>query len=460
MAWMSLIEIARGSGGRLIRGTPARLVEGFAIDSRQVRPGDLFFALIGPNQDGHRFIPAALRAGACGVVAARAEAAAGAPVVVQADDTTRALQRLATHLRRTRRWRVVGITGSSGKTTTKEMTARLLSERYRVAASPGNLNNLYGLPLALLNCPDGIEVFVAEMGMSTPGEIATLGRIARPNVGALLNVGLAHRQNFSSLAQVAEAKGELIPALGAGGALAYNAGDPWVRRLARRHRGRKLSFGLGPRAQVRATGVRAQGGGTGCRLRIGRAVAPVHLPLPGRHQILNLLAAAALATLLGVPVEAIAARAGTLEPAPHRGQLRRLHGGAIAYDDSYNANPAAVRSALATIAELAGSGRRLAVLGDMLELGSQSGRAHRALGRTLARAGFDQLVLVGPQMELTAAAAIGSGYPRGRLIRCRDQAEATARLGPLLRSGDLVLIKGSHGVGLDRLVDALAEERE
>jgi len=458
MARLTLGEIASATRGRIVRGRPEALFSGFAIDSRQVRPGDLFFALVGPNRDGHDFTAAALGAGAGGVVVARAAAAGAALVALEVRDTTQALQALAGWLRQKRRWKVVGITGSSGKTTTKEMAAALLAGRYRVAASPGNLNNLYGLPLALLQAPDDLECFVAEMGMSFPGELSRLCAIARPQVGALLNVGLAHRQNFKSIAEVARAKGELIASLPQRGALAYNARDPWVVRLARRFRGRKLSFGLTPHAQVRATRVRWSGIGMLCVLQLGRLLAEVRLPVPGRHQVENLLAAAAIALLMGVQPESIVARVSDLQPAPHRGELRALAGGATALDDSYNANPGSVRAALAALRQLPGYRRRLAVLGDMLELGSQARRSHRALGRALQAAGLDQVIAVGPLMGEAVQAALEAGMSRQRLLRCGDAEQATQALRPLLKAGDLVLVKGSHGVGLERLVEALALE--
>ncbi|HEX9639134.1 MAG TPA: UDP-N-acetylmuramoyl-tripeptide--D-alanyl-D-alanine ligase [Acidobacteriota bacterium] len=456
MARLTLGQIAAATGGRILRGSAAASCAGFAIDSRQLRPGDLFFALVGPRYDGHDFAAAALRAGAGGVVVSRAVAAAGAPLALEVCDTTRALQELAGWLRRARRWKVIGITGSSGKTTTKELAAALLSERFRVAASPGNLNNLYGLPLALLQAPDDAECFVAELGMSTPGELTRLCAIARPDVGALLNVGLAHRQNFASLAEVAEAKGELVASLPRRGALAFNARDRWVVRLARRFRGRKLSFGLSPQAEVRATRVRWGAAGMECVLRLGKLLAEVRLPLLGRHQVENLLAAAALALLMGVAPESIAARAQRVEAAPHRGELRALAGGATALDDSYNANPSSMRAALAALRGLPGYRRRLAVLGDMLELGGQAQRAHRALGRALHAARLDHVIGVGTLMAEAVEAAAEAGMPKVRLRSCADAGAAVQALRALLRPGDLVLVKGSHAIGLERLVEALA----
>jgi UDP-N-acetylmuramoyl-tripeptide--D-alanyl-D-alanine ligase len=463
MAHLGLAAIAGAVGGRLILGARPPTgegelpVEGYSIDSRTLRRGDLFFALVGPHHDGHDFVPDALARGAAAAVVScgGTDVWSGAPALVRVDDTTRALQALGAHVRRARPLRVIGITGSAGKTTAKEMAASVVGARFRTHRSEGNLNNTYGLPLALLRMPDDSEAAVLEMGMSFPGEIARLTEIADPDVGVLLNVLRVHLENFGTLSRVAAAKGEMFRGMRRDAVAIYNADDREAARLGRDFTGRAIPYGLTSRgAEVRAEKVRLEGlGGARFVLRLGAARHPVHLALPGRHNVYNALAAAAAGHALGIDAASIACGLEAVRPAPMRGTLHSLPGGIAVLDDSYNSNPAAIEGAIAILRDASTRGRRILVSGDMLELGPYESRAHTRLGRQVAAAGIDLFVAVGPRSRRSAAAARAAGA--GEVHHCTDAHDAAAWLPQRVRPGDLVLVKGSRGMRMERVVRAL-----
>ncbi|MFN7961891.1 MAG: UDP-N-acetylmuramoyl-tripeptide--D-alanyl-D-alanine ligase [Thermoanaerobaculia bacterium] len=464
MVTRRIVEAAEAMEGQVIAGAAladvaSRTFTGGAIDSRQVRGGELFFALAGSRADGHRFVPAALAAGAAAAVVSQPELAPGpSEVLIRVADPYQALHALTRAIRRQLPQHLVGLTGSAGKTTTKELLAAMLGRRFRVARSPGNLNNLLGFPLALLSIPEGTEWMVAEMGMSTPGELAGISRLARPDVAMLLNVRPVHLERFGTLAAIAEAKAEILAGLAPDGLLLANADDPEVRRVALRHPGRIVWFGHGEGAEVRAAGVEPlPEGRPGHRFRLlaGGQSQEVELPLLGLHNVDNALAAAACAWALGVPLEQIALAAAEAQPAPGRGEIYHLEGGITLIDDSYNSNPEAVSRALEGAAALPAA-RRWLVLGEMLELGPEAPGFHRRSGREAAERGFSPVFTVGGLGSEIAAGAVEAG--------ARSQAfadveavipAALAELAP----GDLLLVKGSRGVALDRVVDALRAAR-
>lgn len=470
--------------GHVIQGDPHGTFEGATLDSRQVRGGELFFALPGERTDGHRFVTAALAAGAAAVVVegrylaahpeaveSWAEEGGGTGAVVRVEDALEALHALTRGVRRQVPEKLVGITGSAGKTTTKELLAAVLAVRFRVAKSPGNLNNLLGFPLALLGIPDDTQWMVAEMGMSEPGELGRISRLARPDVAVFTNVRPAHLEFFGSLEAIAEAKAELLeglPASGAGGLVVANADDPLVRRIAQRHHGRTVYYGLGREPsnpvvpEATALDVRsAPPGEIGSRftLHIAGEGCPVTLPLHGLYNVENFLAAAATGWALGLTVEEIARGAQSLRGAAGRGEVRaitRAEGRLVVIDDSYNSNPDAAQRALESAAAFPlenAEGRRWAVLGDMLELGPEGSAFHRRVGAAAARWDFSPVVGVGVlARDLTEAAAEAGAETHW----FATAAEAAAWLPGRLRDGDLLLVKGSRGVGLDAVVAALA----
>jgi UDP-N-acetylmuramoyl-tripeptide--D-alanyl-D-alanine ligase len=459
MAELSFREIVEAVGGALVAGSPAGTVRGYSIDSRKVRPGDLFFAIVGPNLDGHAFLPDALQAGAAGCVVSRTspewEGRPGA-AFIRAADTTRALQDLAAYVRGLWPIRVIGVTGTTGKTTTKELLFSLLEPDFGTIRTEGNLNNQYGLPLSLLFREKAHTLAVLEMGMSTPGEITRLAEIAHPCAAVYTVITPVHMENFSSLAGVAAAKKELVDSLPPDGVVFVNADDPWVCRITADFPGTKVRYGLSTGADVFPENIREGGlDGTSCDLSTFRGPVSLRVPLPGLHNLKNALAALAAALYFGVRLEAAAARIESFRAVAMRGRITRFAEGFTLYDDSYNSNPRAFEEALSTLAKTGAEGKKIVVAGDMLELGQFSKAEHFEAGRRVAGAGIDILVAVGPE-----AAAIAEGAREGGMkpesvfhFQTADDAapEVASRLGP----GDLILVKGSRGIGTDRVVRAL-----
>lgn len=441
--------------GVLSGGEPLADWDGAAIDSRRVEGGELFFALRGARNDGHQFVAEAARSGASAVVVEREIEPIEGAAVIRVAETLLALHALTRELRSRAARRLLAITGSVGKTTTKDLTAAVLAERYSVVKSPGNLNNLYGFPLALLNATEGNQWMVAEMGMSTPGELRQLSLIARPDVAVFTNVRPVHLEFFANVEEIAEAKAELLVGVPADGVVIANADDPAVVRIARRHRGRSVGFGLSADAEVRAEAisVRGEGGGTEFELVSEHGRQEIRLPLHGRYNVYNALAAAAAGLTLGVSLARVAHALSSATSAEGRGVLHRLSGGAVVIDDSYNSNPEALKRALEAAAELPAR-RRWAVLGDMLELGPRAPEFHREAGRVAAALGFAPIFAVG---EMASELASGAGKGVSHCF-----ADAESAIDPAVcevRPGDLVLIKGSRGIELDRVVKALLDAR-
>jgi UDP-N-acetylmuramoyl-tripeptide--D-alanyl-D-alanine ligase len=457
--------------GQVITGDPATTLRGAVLDSRRIEGGELFFALAGEQTDGHAFVVAALEGGAAAAVVHEDVEFSGTAPVIRVADTFDALHALTSKVRQTLpRW-LVGVTGSAGKTTTKDLLARMLASRYRTAASPGNLNNLYGFPLALLNLAEDTEWMVAEMGMSEPGELGRLSLLARPDLVIVNNVRPAHLESFGSLRAVADAKAEILQGLSDGGTAVLNAADPEVVAIgARCQRARpdvRIEwFGLDcepdslsaelpePLLRVRDLEL-APGGEAGSRfvLELAGSSVAVSLSLPGAYNVENCLAAATAAIVLGCDLEAVAEAASSTESIAMRGRVSNLPGGARLWDDSYNSNPDALARTLAAAAQL-GSDRRWAVLGDMLELGRAAAEFHRSAGREAARLGFSPIVGVGPLSRELVRAASAAGTETEWFETAREAAEYAATE---VRGSDLVLVKGSRGVGLEAVVAALRE---
>ncbi len=445
----TVAELARLTSGK-VSGDGGALVTGVAIDSREVIPGNLFVALPGARVDGHDFIADAQGRGAAAVLAARV-VDTSLPVV-QVDDTLSALHCLAAAERFPPRFKLVGITGSVGKTTTKEFLAALMATTFPTGSSRGNRNSLTGLPVEICNQADEIAWMVAEMGMNHAGELDRLGAMARPDAMIYTLIGPAHIEFFGTLEGIAEAKAEVLPHLHPEGLLVLNAADPFSSLFASRYCGHTIYYGApGESAmwidEFQGWGLR----GARFVLRSPEASVTVEWRIAGRHQADNLLAAATCAVVLGVPLEHIPAVAQTLNAAPRRGQVHDLGNGIALVDDSYNAAPTAMEAALSLLAET--PGRRLAVLGEMRELGEAAPELHRRVGWTAARAA-DVLVAVGGELAAAMAAA-AAGIEVHRAV---DASAAVALLRDALRPGDVVLVKGARGVQLDRAVDALLKE--
>ena len=454
--------IAAATGARVAAGDPERTIGGFSIDTRTLAPGDLFFAIRGVRFDGHAFVAAALHAGASGVVVSEPAAAQAGPAALAlvVGDTTTALQALARHVRRASGAQVIAITGSAGKTTTKEATAEFLAARYRVVRNRGNLNNHIGLPLSLLDLRHEPDVAVVELGMNHAGELSALVAIAEPEVRVWTNVGDAHLGFFASADALAAAKAEILERADAHAVLVANVDDPRVMRHAPRFSGRVVTFGLGDEADVQATAVEDLGlDGMRARVRTPAGTLALATPLVGAGNLANVLASIAVATRFDVPPDVIAARAAALQPAARRGEVLRLSRSVSVIDDSYNSSPAALAVSLTLVAGARGAARRVAVLGEMLELGDHATRLHEESGRRAARSGLDLLVAVGgPAARALAQAAVAAGMPADAVRHVPTSEEAAALAAALVRPGDLVLVKGSRAVATDVVVDRLRAE--
>jgi UDP-N-acetylmuramoyl-tripeptide--D-alanyl-D-alanine ligase len=459
-------DVATATGGRLVAGDASQPIDRIAIDSRTLGAGDLFVAIRGERFDGHAFVGQALTAGAIGVVVEHAPAALQAgegrrpAVLIEVGDTTRALQAVARHVRRQSGAKIVAITGSAGKTTTKEVAAEFLSDRYRVFRNKGNLNNHIGLPLSILELRARPDIAVVELGMNHPGEIRTLVGVAEPDVRVWTNVGDAHLGFFADADAIADAKAEILEHARPADVLVANADDARVMTRAARFPGRVVSFGRDPRADVRAVRVDLRGlAGSAADVETPAGTLRIETPLLGSGNLSNVLAATAVALRFDVPLDAIARSAAALRPARRRGELIRLPGGVTLVDDSYNSSPAALTRALETVAAATGNARKVAVLGEMLELGEHAVRLHEECGRAAAAAGLDLLIAVGgPPARAMAHAAVAAGLPARAVVAVATREEAAQAALQRVRPGDLVLVKGSRGIGTDLVVDQLKAE--
>ena len=446
-------EVAELTGGTLVSGSAETVVEAVSIDTRTLERGDLFVAIQGPHHDGHDYIGSAIAGGALGVIVSRTDESIGSAFQVLVADTKRALQDLAHGVRERAAVSVVAITGSMGKTTTKDAAAAAIGARHRVLKTHGNLNNLYGLPLSILEIRDE-DVAVLEMGMSEPGEIARLTEIARPDVGVLTNVAEVHLEFFRSVSEIADAKGELLLGLAGDAVAVVNADDPLVLEQARKFRGRLIRFGLDESSDLRASAIRSTPEGVRFHAEEGARSVEVTSALRGRHNVYNLLAGLAAARALDVRLDDAAAGLASLAPAPHRGERIRLPQGILLIDETYNSNPRALVCALDAL-EDEEEGRRVAVVGDMLELGERASELHREVGGHAAALDLGLLVGVGPLGRDIVSGAREAGMPDAHLATAGDAAEAGELLVERLADGDVVLVKGSRGVGLDATISSV-----
>ena len=454
-------EILLATGGRLLRGGKSDRFGEVVTDSSKVKRGSVFVALKGERLDGHRFVRNAVRRGASCVLVHRDlhPSAYGAATVVKVRDTLSALGDLAHYRREVVAPKVLAITGSNGKTTTKEMVAAILEGAYvdrkplrgRILKTEGNFNNLVGLPLTLLRLQKSNKVVVVELGTNRPGEIKRLTEIAAPDVGIITAVAAAHLEGLSSLAGVAREKGALFSGIRPGGMIAVNLGDPWVRRLGEKFRGKKITYG--EVGEVRAESWRSLGAkGTMLYLRTGRHRSRIRLNFLGEHNVVNATGAAAMAYGFGASMAAIRKGLQKTKPFPMRMQLQNWRKIGI-INDAYNANPASMEAAVKTLAGMACRGERIAILGDMFELGRQSRQQHLQLGKQVARAGIDRLYLLGVQAGNVRRGALLGGMAAGRIVIGRGHAEVAKLLRSHVSKGDWLLFKGSRGMKMEMVLD-------
>lgn len=453
----TLEEIARATDGRILRGSPGQAVAGVSTDSRKIAGGELFVALTGERFDGRDFVARALAAGAAAALVepgrelglADGEGGGG---LVEVESARAALLALARGHRERLSSHVVAVTGSAGKSTTKEITAHLLAGRGQVSKAPSSFNNEIGVPLTLLGAGVRDEFLVVEIGTNHPGEIAPLAAATRPDAGVITNVGPTHLEGLGSVEGVAREKASLLDHLAEGGVAVLPADDEYLELLRARAPGAVVTFGFSPEAQVRAEGAAPEGAGMAFSLN---GAIDVRLPLPGRHNVANALAAAAVAWRFGMDLQEIAERLSGAATLPMRSMVVELQGITL-MDDSYNANPAGFRAALAMLEE-----RRPAPLvviaGDMLELGAASAALHRELGGRIAAALPRLVIAVGDEMAAAAGAAVEAGLDPGSVVQFTTAADAAEQIAGLVREGDAVLVKGSRAVGLEAVAGRLCE---
>ena len=454
----SLKELAERMQGTVLQGNPELCFRHFNIDSRLTQPGELFFA-IQAERNGHDFVPHAVQQGAAGVVICQP---VPYPVdhiaLIRVDNTLEALQALAAKTAADIHPRVIGITGSIGKTSTKEFTAHLLSPSYSVLKSEGNYNNHLGLPLSLLRLEEHHQIAVLEYGMSAAGEITALTRIVSPDMALITNVNPVHLEFFPDIHAIARAKQELLAGANSSGFAILNGDDQLVKDMAGSWPGETLFFGLSQQNRIRAEGIQDQGWkGTSFDLIYGDESHQAQLPLFNRGQLYNFLAAAAAAFVVDIPLPEIVQRAAGLKALGNRGQVYILEHNIRIIDDSYNSNPAALELALASLADLPGK-RKVAILGDMLELGNQGRAFHRRAGEYAVKAGIDLLITVGPLSSEMAEAAVSAGMDPKQVRHYKTSLEAAEDLSSSLQRDDVLLIKGSRGIRMDTIVQKLCRK--
>ena len=449
----NLSAIAKWAGGELLQGDPARNITHICTDSRALKAGDLFLALRGENFDGHAFVETAAKLGAAGVIVA--EATAGLPgdfVVIKVADTLAALQQIAAGYRKSLPLKAVVITGSNGKTSTKDFAAAVLEERFRVIKTEGNLNNHIGLPLTILRARGSDEIGVFEIGMNHPGEIAPLAKIAKPDVGIITNVGVAHIEYMGSRDAIAQEKGMLAEALPEGGCLVMDAGDEYTGSISRRTKARTVLCGI-DEGEVRATGIRIDAAGSHFQLSAGGETVQAQTAVPGEHMVRNALLAIAAGIIFGLTPAECAAGLARVHLTKGRLEQKNIRG-ILVIDDTYNANPDSMVAALRTLAQMPASGRRIAVLGRMGELGIESERGHRQVGEAAGVLKINYVISVGEEARFISESARQHGA--GEAIHAASTDEATVVLNNLARAGDVVLVKGSRSAKMEKIVEGLA----
>jgi len=448
---LTLSQIAQLAGASLSSGDGMVVINRISTDSRTIKPGELFVALRGENFEGHDFVEASAKAGATGGLV-DLNWTGRVPnhfALLRATDTLQSYQTLAANYRRSLALKVLAITGSNGKTSTKDFAASVLARRFRVTKTEGNFNNHVGLPRTILEATSQDEVAVWEIGMNHPGEIAALSKIAAPDVAIITNIGVAHIEFMGSREAIAMEKGALAEAVGPQGTVILNADDPFSERIAARARA-KVVFAGTTGGGVQAIEIRQSANGSEFTIVEAAHRCRAQLPVAGSHMVQNALLAVAAGRTFGLSIEECSAGLAAAPLTKARLQIKEISGVQF-LDDSYNANPDSMKAALRTLVELDTEGKRIAVLGEMRELGTQSERAHREVGETAATLGVDQLITIGDAAELIAQGARTAGLDRVSAVR--STREAADLLGKISVPGDLVLIKGSRAARTEEVIE-------
>ena len=453
---LTVSEIAQFAGATLSSGDGTVVINKVSTDSRTIKPGELFVALHGENFEGHDFVEAGAKAGATGALV-DLNWAGSVPndfVLLRATDTLQAYQMLAANYRRSLTLKVLAITGSNGKTSTKDFAASVLARKFRVTKTEGNFNNHVGLPRTILEATSGDQIAVWELGMNHPGEIAALAKIAAPDVAIITNIGVAHIEFMGSREAIAMEKGALAEAIEPEGTVILNADDPFTQGIAERTRARVVLAGT-TGGSVRAIEIRQSAEGSEFTIVEGAHRCRAQLPVAGSHMVQNALLAVAAGRAFGLSIEECAAGLAAAPLTKARLQIKEI-GGVQFLDDSYNANPDSMKAALRTLVELDADGKRIAVLGEMRELGSESERGHREVGETAATLDVNQLITIGDTAELIAEGARTAGLQK--VLSARSTAEAANLLGKIARPGDLVLIKGSRAARTEEVIEKFGSQ--
>ncbi|MFA5323705.1 MAG: UDP-N-acetylmuramoyl-tripeptide--D-alanyl-D-alanine ligase [Smithella sp.] len=453
----SLNEVLKTTAGALVSGVPEPVFYGISTDSRLIKKGNLFVALKGDNFDGHDFFETALKEGAFGILAQDEEKinriyADKRFAVIKVADTLFALGELAHEWRKRFSIPVIGLTGSSGKTTTKEMIAAITGRRKNILKTEGNLNNLIGLPQTILRLTGKHELMVLEMGTNTPGEIKRLTQIAEPDIGLITNIGPAHLAGFGSIDAVRGEKVDLFLNMPSSGIAVINLDDNAVASISEKWRGAKVTFSMSPNADVSVKDIEKNGAkGMSFNLVIGGDAQKVEIKIVGLHHVYNAMAAAAVSFAAGIDLRTTAEGLAAFRPFSGRMETIKLLNGAFLLDDSYNANPVSVREALMTLKDLKTNHSAYVFLGDMLELGAQSDEMHRKIGMLMATIGVNALFLQGDFSEITAAGAIEGGMSRDNIFLLADDEKSLDYLKKHLKKGDWILVKGSRRMKMERI---------
>lgn len=445
--------------GKLLQGNETKIFRGVSINSRTIKEGELFVCIKGEHFDGHDFFSDAVSKGAAGIILSNPNNILknmideeGAPFVIQSENTLRALQDLASYQRSIPPFRVVGVTGTNGKSTTKEMIASIVETKYKTLKTQGNLNNHIGLPLTLLAREPEHEVGVLEMGMSAAGEIKRLAEIAKPDIGVITNISAGHLEQLKTVKEVQSAKGELFDSLDAKGTAIVNADDPLVLELAKALRIKKITYGIEQSADVQASDIQSQGNkGFTFTAKVFNQIVPIKLPQIGYCNIYNALAALATGHSLGISGKDMNRGLQNYQKIPQRNEQIHFQGITL-INDAYNANPQSMREALKTLTGLNIQGKRFLIIGDMLELGPLSESAHIELGREISQSSVDFLVTVGPLAALAAESAKENTQQQLQVGKFKTHHEAVNFISRNVEKGDCLLVKGSRGSKMENVI--------
>jgi UDP-N-acetylmuramoyl-tripeptide--D-alanyl-D-alanine ligase len=454
---LSIFQIAEFAGASVSAGDGNASINKVSTDSRTLKRGELFVALRGENFDGHKFVAAAVKAGAAGVIVdlSWSGKTAESIAIIRVQDTLQAYQKLAANYRKSLPLRVLAITGSNGKTSTKDFAAAVLGRRFHVTKTEGNFNNHVGLPRTMLEATSRDEVAVWEIGMNHPGEVAALAKLAAPDAAIITNIGIAHIEFMGSRDAIAVEKGALAEAIGPQGSVILNADDPLTKKIAARTRA-KVIFAGTTAGTIQAGEITQSSDGSDFTIHEGAHRCRAQLPVPGLHMVQNAILAVAAGRVFGLSLEESAAGLAAAPLTKARLQIKEIHGVKF-IDDSYNANPDSMKAALRTLVELDVDGKRIAVLGEMRELGDESERGHREVGETAAELGVDQLIAIGEMGTAIAEAAQKAGLEKAAAVRSTN--EAAEILADIAAPGDLVLIKGSRATRTELVIEEFAHRQ-